>query len=420
MIASQEINAHLQDVIKVCHGLALLAFGVAIVFAGMTVSKLRSPSDSYNARLFTFGYFSLGAWILWVLQYAILSAPFLSFPSGSSLATVVWLGFVQDALWICAALSLHLRFFSRKSRTLPLLALFSAVFAWVAYRTSILTSLEMAGSIALVELLLTVPFFMVLAASITQLRFSKFFAAVFLIHGYSQAGWRWLWLSPLATTRLVQLGFPTWRIFLFIVWATLVSEMAQRIEPADQKIAQVSKQPPPDIQIPKTPNLLATFKVMISSTVEDLGPEREAVDRAISELNLTRFRAETFGSSPHPPDVICAFMAEQCDIFVLIIGERYGYTIRSREMSVVQFEYEVARRQNRGKILVYIKEGVTRDPRLEPFVQRLEDFEDGHFRSLFKTPKELEKMIQKDIQRWIVLRAARQGLQSFDSPPNSH
>ena len=158
---------------------------------------------------------------------------------------------------------------------------------------------------------------------------------------------------------------------------------------------------------------------MISSTVDDLGPEREAADRAISGLKLDRFRAENLGSFPHPPEMICAFMAEQCDIFVLIIGERYGYEIKSRKKSVVEFEYDVARAQNRGKILVYIKEGVTREPRLEEFVKRLEDFEDGHFRTLFKTAEELPEKIQGDIARWILLRAPSKRPEKFDSPPNS-
>jgi len=140
---------------------------------------------------------------------------------------------------------------------------------------------------------------------------------------------------------------------------------------------------------------------MISSTVEDLAQEREAADRAILGLGLTRFRAETFGSVPHPPKVICALLAEQCDLFVLIIGQRYGYMIESEGISVVEFEYEVARAQNPEKILLYVKEGVSRDPRLEEFLKRLQDFEHGYFRSLFTTPEELFEKIQPDVARWL-------------------
>ena len=417
MTASPEINVHIEELIKICHGVALLIFGVAIVFAGLTVSRLRSPSDTYKSRQFTFGYFSLAAWILWFFQYAILSAPFLSFPTGPSLATVMWLGVAQNALWICAALSLNFKSLSQKSWTIPVFVIYSAVVVWIAYTTDVLSSAELAGSIALFDGFLNVPFFVILAITITQLRFNKNYAELFLIHGYTQWTWRWMWLSPWATNPLVQLGFPLWRAVLFIAWSKLILAMAERTEPAEKKLAPPSKPAPDvDVQLPKKPNLLARLNVMISSTVEDLIPEREAADRAIRSLKLSRFRAETLGSFPHSPEEICALMAEQCDIFVLIIGERYGYTIRSREMSVVEFEYEVALRQNRGKILVYIKEGVTRDAELERFVKRVEDFEKGHFRTLFKTADELPEMIQGDIARWIHAN----GPQSFDGPSNSH
>jgi hypothetical protein len=97
---------------------------------------------------------------------------------------------------------------------------------------------------------------------------------------------------------------------------------------------------------------MLTLSVMISSTVEDLSPEREEAYKAIRELNLDGFRAETYGSLPGTPEEICAAWAEQCDIFILIVGKDYGYVIESRGISAVQFEYETARAQNRDKILV--------------------------------------------------------------------
>lgn len=405
MIASDELNTLTPGVLKACHGFILLFFGVAVVFAGIKIPKLRSTSDGYQARLFTFGYLSLGAWILWIFQYAILSAPFLPFPSGSSMATVLWLGVVQNAVWVCAILALPFKVFSRKLVTLSLLAVFSALIAVVAYKTTILSTTVFYDWVAAFDGFLILPIFMILSISILQLSFSRMSAAAFLIHGYSQWGWRWLWFGPWATSPLVQLGFPLWRVLLFFAWTKVLSEMAEGTQPPEEKLAPPPTQPPRDLPHQNTFNFLVTLKVMISSTVDDLGPEREAADRAISGLKLDRFRAENLGSFPHPPEMICAFMAEQCDIFVLIIGERYGYEIKSRKKSVVEFEYDVARAQNRGKILVYIKEGVTREPRLEEFVKRLEDFEDGHFRTLFKTAEELTQKIQGDIARWILLHS---------------
>jgi hypothetical protein len=389
------------------HSVYLLIFAVVVVFAGVTVSRLLSRSNSYNARLFTFGYFSLFAWILWIFQYAILvGAPFLSVPSGFFLTADLGLGIIQNAVWASAVLSLRFKQFSRKLLTLSLLGIVSVVIAFVTYQTitsNRFTQVEVVSAKKIFGAVLTLTIFDAAAAAtifivlgiwIVQLRLSKISAAVFLIHGYSQWIWRWLWLTPLGMTNMAQLIFPLWRIALLVAWIGLISEMRQRTQPWPQKFGS-------SIERQKLPNLLGTLKVMISSTVEDLGPEREAADRAIRRLHLTRFRAETFGSVPHSPKVICALLAEQCDIFVLIIGKRHGYVIESEGISVVEFEYRVARAQNPQKILVYVKDGVDREPRLTEFLKRVQDFEHGYFRSSFTTPEDLHDKIQRDIARWL-------------------
>lgn len=388
----------------VAHSVILLIFLVTVVFAGIKVFELPNTSADNNARFFTFGYLSLGAWILWISQYAILAAPFLSFPALPRTA-VLSLAFIQSAFWASALLSLHFKQFSRKSLTLPLLAIFSVAIL-LAYQTTLLASPEFTGP---VEGISTGVIFVVLGISIVQLRLSKTSAAIFLIHGFTQWLWTWRWLPLFNTTPIVHLGFPLWHLVLLIAWFRLISGIVRRTQPAipvppqllDQKPGKDNEQPePPKLPVQLKVNLPVPLKVMISSTVEDLRPEREVADRAIRELNLTRFRAETFGSVPHPPKVVCEFLAQQCDIFLLIIGERYGY-IMSDGKSVVEFEYRTARAQNRQKILVYVKDGVDREPRLTEFLRRVQDFEDGYFRSSFTTPADLHDKIQGDITRWL-------------------
>jgi len=375
------------------HSVILLIFAVTLVFAGIKVFELRNTTANYNARLFTFGYFSLGAWIVWISQYAILSGPFLSFSTGLPI-DVLSLALIQNAFWASAVLSLHLKLFSRKSLTLPLLAIFSVATIFVAYQTGLSTSQGLTQFIAPIEGISTAVIFMVLGISIVQLRLSKPVAAIFLIHGFTQWLWTWRWLPLFSTTPIVHLGFPLWRVAVLIAWFRLVSEMQQRVQPLSNRNAGNST------ERTKLAKLLVPLRVMISSTTDDLLEEREAADIAIRDLKLIRFRAETFGSVPHPPKVICALLAEQCDIFVLIIGERYGY-IMSDGRSVVEFEYSIARQENPEKILVYVKQGVDREPLLEEFLRCVEDFETGYFRSFFTAAADLRPKIQGDIARWL-------------------
>lgn len=382
------------------HSVILLIFAVTTVFAGITVFELRNTSTNYNARLFTFGYFSLGAWVLWILQYAILAAPFLSFPAVLPV-DVISLALIQNVFWASAVLSLHLKQFSRKSLTLPFLAICSVATILVAYQTRLLTSPESTQFIAPFEGISTAVIFVVLGISMVQLRLSKLSAAIFLIHGFTQWLWTWRWLPLFSTTPMVHLAFPLWHVALLIGWFRLISQMRQRVQPSEHKFAGLSdRNPSNSTDRMELPNLLVTLRVMISSTVDDLIEEREVADRAIRELQLTRFRAETFGSVPHPPKVVCELLAEQCDIFVLIIGKRYGY-IMSDGISVVEFEYRIARAQNPQKILVYVKDGVDREPRLTEFLKDVQHFEHGYFRSSFTTPNELHDKIQGNIARWL-------------------
>lgn len=382
-----------------CHSVILLTFAVTVVFAGIKVFELRNTSADYNARLFTFGYFSLGAWIVWILQYAILVGPFLSLPTGLPVDALS-LTLIQNAFWTSAVLSLHLKQFSRKSLTLPFLAIFSVATILVAYLTP-LTSPQLIQFVAPIEGISTAVIFIVLGVSIVQLRLSKVSAVIFLIHGFTQWLWTGPWLPLFSTTPILHLAFPLWRVALLIAWFPLIAEMGQRAQPSIRKFAALSDRNPGKGSKRTDPSgLLVPFIVMISSTVDDLIEEREVTERAIRELQLTGFRAETFGSVPHPPKVVCEFLAQQCDIFVLIIGKRYGH-IMSDGISVVEFEYRVARAQNPQKILVYIQDDVDREPRLTEFLKCVQDFDHGFFRSFFTTPNDLHGKVQGNIARWL-------------------
>jgi Domain of unknown function (DUF4062) len=249
--------------------------------------------------------------------------------------------------------------------------MFSIVIALASYQSTVLTPQSL-GYLAAVSSAMV---FLVFAVSIKRLGLSMVLAAVFFIHGFFQWTWYLLWFKPLDQSQGRFLAFPAWYTVLLAVWIVLISEMR------------------------------VTLRVMISSTVVDLKPEREAAEKAIHGLQLDGIRAETFGSLPGTPMANCALWAEQCDIFVLIIGQNYGSVVESKGISVVKFEYQTAYAQNPKKILVYVKDGVDRDRLLEEFREEVEDFEHGHFRASFTTPGDLYEQLQHDIPQWLALQA---------------
>lgn len=379
------------------HSVNLLIFAVAVLFAARTISKLRNTSATYNTRLLRFAYFSLSAWIIWALQYlTLLAGPSTSPPSNFFLNAGLALGVMHNVVWATAVVSLFSERFSRNHLALALLIVVSIVIALLA-QTTVLSS----GPFTQIDAVSAATVFTAFALlSISELHLNKLAAAVFTVHGISQWVWRSLWFTPLANTPLaVQFGFPLWRVALLFAWIRLMSAIVaipQRAEPSYQNAVQ-------GIERLELPDPGVTWSVMISSTVEDLVQERDAVARAIDALGLTGFQAETFGSFPYTPRQLCASMAERCDVFILITGERYGFILKEG-ISAVEFEFEIAHRQNPKKILVYVKDRVNREPRLTEFLERLQNFDGGYSRYLFLTPEELYEKLLPDIVRCLLLQ----------------
>lgn len=143
---------------------------------------------------------------------------------------------------------------------------------------------------------------------------------------------------------------------------------------------------------------------MISSTVEDLAQERAAVDTAIRNFRFERFRSESMGSLSRSPEQVCDEMAKECDLFILIVGEKYGWIIPNLNISVTEREFEVAKNDNPGKILVYEKSvnPDAREPRADRLLKKATDFTTGYFRAApFENTTELIKRVKDDIAIWI-------------------
>lgn len=349
------------------HTLCFQGFLGAFALAWLTIIMRRNTSA--NAWLLPFAYLSLISWVVWAFQYlTLLDGLYTSFLGGSFRTFGLYLGVILNAVWIVAISSLYTNQFSKVSLTLPFLVIISLVIVLVSYQTNIFAY----GLFTQFDAISAATIFFVLAGSIIKLGLNRLAAVVFFIHGCSQWKWRNLLIAPSDDGQIMTILFPLWHIALLFIWMAVISEM------------------------------LITLRVMLSSTVKDLGPEREAAARAIRNLNLEGFRAEAIEPLPYTPKSICALWAEQCHIFILIIGERYGHeiTIKSKKISAVEFEYAIAAKQNRQKILVYVKDGVTREPQLEKFLERLEDFKKGHILKRFTSLDELYRKIQDGIQNW--------------------
>lgn len=132
---------------------------------------------------------------------------------------------------------------------------------------------------------------------------------------------------------------------------------------------------------------LPSWSAMISSTMRDLHDERDAARRAIAAAGITVWWAEEPPSAfAGPPREFCQKMAEQCALYVPILGPNYGFTPDGQpaehELSITQMEFLWARAESARKIRIFIQAGadMTEDARQRRFIDEVLHFDTGFVR----------------------------------------
>ena len=134
------------------------------------------------------------------------------------------------------------------------------------------------------------------------------------------------------------------------------------------------------------------MKIFVSSVMQDFEHYREAAKAAVELMNHTPVMAEGFGARPYSSQKACIAEVEQCDLFVLLLGARYGYIFEG-DTSVTRAEYEAAKRC--GKPIFAFIESVEMESKQLEFRQSVEEFQTGYFRDQFSTPEQLKDAIVK-------------------------
>lgn len=135
------------------------------------------------------------------------------------------------------------------------------------------------------------------------------------------------------------------------------------------------------------------LRVFVSSTLQEMAPERAAAKEAITRLRLVPVMFE-LGARPHPPSELYRAYLEQSHIFVGLYWERYGWVAPDMDISGLEDEWILA--ANHPK-LVYIKEPVNdREPRLVELLDRIREDGSTSYRS-FRDSDELRELLQDDL-----------------------
>jgi predicted ATPase len=148
-------------------------------------------------------------------------------------------------------------------------------------------------------------------------------------------------------------------------------------------------------------------RVFISSTLDELAPERAAAREAIKQLRLTPVLFES-GARPYPPRELYRAYLAQSDIFVGLYWQRYGWVAPSMQVSGLEDEYQLAGEKPK---LIYVKTPApARDPRLQALLDHIRA-EDAASYQKFATPDELRERLANDLAQLLTER--------FTSPPET-
>src|SRR5260370_38619763 len=113
-----------------------------------------------------------------------------------------------------------------------------------------------------------------------------------------------------------------------------------------------ASQPTP---VPTMPAAIRTpdqrVRVFVSSTLDELAPERTAAREAIIQLRLTPVLFES-GARPYPPRELYRAYVAQSDIFVGLYWQRYGWVAPTLRVSGLEDEDQLAGGQPK---VIYVK-----------------------------------------------------------------
>lgn len=135
------------------------------------------------------------------------------------------------------------------------------------------------------------------------------------------------------------------------------------------------------------------IRVFVSSTLQELAPERQAARQAIESLRLTPVMFEE-GARPHPPrDLYRAYLA-QSDVFIGLYWERYGWVAPEEEVSGLEDEYRLS--GDRPKLIYIKKPAPEREERLTALIDRIRRDDQVSYRA-FDGPSELRSLVADDL-----------------------
>ena len=135
------------------------------------------------------------------------------------------------------------------------------------------------------------------------------------------------------------------------------------------------------------------LRVFVSSTLQELAAERQAVRAAVERLRLVPVMFE-LGARPHPPRQVYRSYLAQSQVFVGVYWQSYGWVAPGEPVSGLEDEYLLSAGLPR---LIYVRSPAPeREPRLAEMLDRIRADGDVSYQR-FSAADELQRLVENDL-----------------------
>jgi Domain of unknown function (DUF4062) len=134
--------------------------------------------------------------------------------------------------------------------------------------------------------------------------------------------------------------------------------------------------------------------VFLSSVRRSLEQERDSLPALIQAIGHECKRFEDYTAQPVPSRQVCLSGVDQADVYLLVLGGRYGEPVFDSGLAPTEEEFTRAR-QRGIPMLVFVKQGVEVEPRQQAFIDRVEEYTGGRFRAGFTDAVDLQPSVAR-------------------------
>jgi hypothetical protein len=146
-------------------------------------------------------------------------------------------------------------------------------------------------------------------------------------------------------------------------------------------------------------------KVFISSVKAGLEAERNALPGLIRAIGHEPVRFEDFSAQPTPSREACLQAVADSDVYLLLLGPRYGYVFPETGQSATHDEWVEATRLGKRR-LVFKQTGVDFEPPQEEFITMVGDYGTGVFYDGFENAVDLQAKVVQAIRDLVAAPSA--------------